>query len=148
MCLPNSPSNRHGICLLSCHFFVLFFGEEEEEEALRAKKSETSSRQTFHNKNFHSNIREFLGRVRCQMKEARGPELKVICWHKLFGRLWDVPAKIPGYPAKKICFPWTSRDTPKFLALLLQVQNPHPTRRYLDPKVWVCAPFSSLSSSF
>ena len=62
---------------------------------------------------------------------------------KLFGHPRDIPPKIP-------------RDiSPESLVFLgfegtlwlppLHVEEPHPTRRYPDQKVWVCAPFSRKS---
>ena len=54
------------------------------------------------------------------------------------------PGKIPGYPAKKVWFPWVSRDIPNFRPPPLHLENPHPTGGYPDPKIWVWDPFSSL----
>ena len=50
------------------------------------------------------------------------------------------PAKIPGYPPKGL-FPWVSRTYQTFCPPPPHMEDPHSTRRYPDPEVWVCAPF-------
>ena len=66
-------------------------------------------------------------------------QLESLLFLKLFGHPRDIPDK---NPAKKVWFPWVSRDTPSFLAPApsrgrpppLHVEDPHPTGRYPDPK--------------
>ena len=58
----------------------------------------------------------------------------------------DIPAKILGYPAQKFGFPgFRSKHIPNFLAPTPSHGRPPPIRGYVDPKVWVCAPFSCLT---
>ena len=57
----------------------------------------------------------------------------------LFGHPQDIPAQIPWYSAKTSCR--------TFWPPTLHVKDPHPTRRYPVPKVWVCPPFFCLKSS-
>ena len=47
-------------------------------------------------------------------------------------------------PAKKFGFPGLQRTYRTFWPPPLHVEDPHPTRKYLDQKVWVWVPFSSL----
>ena len=71
----------------------------------------------------------------------RGQELNTnFFFLTLFGHPRD-PSKIPGYPAKKVWFPGVSQT---FWPPPLHVKDPHPSRRYPDPKVWVYALFSCL----
>ena len=64
---------------------------------------------------------------------------------KLFGHPRDILAEILGYPAKKVWFPWVSKNMPNFWAPTPRhTEDAHPTRRYPDQKVWVWVPFSSL----
>ena len=56
---------------------------------------------------------------------------------------------LPGYSnqnprisRQEVWFSCVSRDMPNFLALPIHLEDPNPTGRYPDPKVWVCAPFS------
>ena len=55
------------------------------------------------------------------------------------------PGKIPGYPAKRVWFPWFRGTYRTFRPPPLHVEDPHPTGGYPDPKVWVWAPFSCLN---
>ena len=64
-----------------------------------------------------------------------------------FRALLGYPSKIPGYPAKKVWFPWFRGTYRTFWPPPLHVEEPHPTRKKLDPKIWVWVPFSSLNSS-
>ena len=53
----------------------------------------------------------------------------------------------PGISRPKSLISLVSRDIPNFLAPPpLHVEDPHPTRRYPDQKVWVWVPFSCLMS--
>ena len=63
---------------------------------------------------------------------------------KLFGHPGISRAKIPGYPATKFGFPGFRRTYRTFWPPPLHVEDPHPTRKYPDQKVWVWVPFSSL----
>ena len=63
------------------------------------------------------------------------------CFLKLFGRFQDIPAKILGYPTQKFGFPGFLGTYRTFCSLPPHVEDPHPTGRYPDPRVWVCAPF-------
>ena len=56
------------------------------------------------------------------------------------------PSKIPGYPAKKVWFPWFRGAYRTFWPPPLHVEDPHPTRKYPDSKVWVWVPFSCLTN--
>ena len=72
----------------------------------------------------------------------RGQKLNTNFFLKLFGHPRDIPAKIPGHPAKKFGFRGFRRTYRTIWPLPLHVEDPHPTpRRYLDQKVWVWAPF-------
>ena len=51
------------------------------------------------------------------------------------------PGKIAGYPAQKVWFPWFRGTYRTFRPPLLHVEDPHPTAKYPDPKVWVWVPF-------
>ena len=46
------------------------------------------------------------------------------------------PGKIPGYPGKKIWFPWFRRTYRTFWPPPLQVEDPYPNGKYPDSKVW------------
>ena len=61
---------------------------------------------------------------------------------KLFGHPRDIPAKTPGYPAKKFGFHGFRRTYRTFWPPPLHVEDPHPTRRYLDQKFWAWVPFA------
>ena len=51
----------------------------------------------------------------------------------------------PATSRPKGWFPWVSRDIPSFMAPTRSRRNePHPTRRYPDQRVWVWVPFSRL----
>ena len=65
---------------------------------------------------------------------------------KLFGRPRDIPPKSRDIPPKKFGFPGFRGTYRAFWPPPLHVEDPHPTRRYLDQKVWVWVPFSCLSS--
>ena len=55
------------------------------------------------------------------------------------------PGKIPGCPGtKRFGFPGFRRTYRTFWPPPLHVEDPHPTRKYPDQKVWVWVPFSSL----
>ena len=63
---------------------------------------------------------------------------------ELFGlHVEDHHRQNPGISPKKFVFPAYRTFSPP----PLHVEDPHPTGRYLDPKVWVCAPFSCLKTS-
>ena len=64
---------------------------------------------------------------------------------KLFGHFRDIPAKFPGYPAQKVWFPWFRGAYRTFWPPPLHVEDPYPTGKYPDSKVWVCALFSCLT---
>ena len=55
------------------------------------------------------------------------------------------PGKIPGYPAKKVWFPWFRGTYRTFWPPPLHVEDPHPTRKYPHPKVQVWVPFLRLT---
>ena len=44
------------------------------------------------------------------------------------------PGKVPGYPAKKVWFPWFRGTYRTFWPPPLEVEDPHPNRQYPDPK--------------
>ena len=53
------------------------------------------------------------------------------------------PGKILGYPAPKVWFPWFRGTYRTFWPPPVHVEDPYPTEKYPDPKVWVWVPFSS-----
>ena len=55
------------------------------------------------------------------------------------------PGKIPGYPAQKVWFPWFRGTYRTFWPPPVHVEDPYPTGKYPDQKVWVWVPFSSLT---
>ena len=57
------------------------------------------------------------------------------------------PGKIPGYPAQKVWFPVFWRTYQTFWPPPVHVEDPYPTGKYPDQKVWVWVPFSSLNLS-
>ena len=65
---------------------------------------------------------------------------------KLFGRSRN--AKTPGYSTKKFGLPGFRRTYRTFWPSPLHVEDPHPTRRYPDQKVWVWVPSSSLKKFY
>ena len=77
----------------------------------------------------------------------RGQKLNTNFFLKLFEHPRDIPAKIPGDPAKMFGFPGFRRTCRTFWPPHLHVEDPHPTRRYPDQKVWVWVLFSSLKST-
>ena len=83
----------------------------------------------------------------CPSKNSRlGPEYGTqICFLKLFGHFWDIPAKFRDIPPKRFGFPGFEGHTELF-APPLHLKDPHPTAagRYPDQKVWVWVPFSCL----
>ena len=58
---------------------------------------------------------------------------------RLFGHFREIPAK-SGIARPKVSFPWVSKDMPNFLPPTRSCEDPHPTRRYPDQKVWVWVP--------
>ena len=60
---------------------------------------------------------------------------------KFLGHPWDIPAKIPGYPAKSLVSLGLEGYREPFWPPPLHVEDPHPSRRYPDQKVWVWVPF-------
>ena len=56
----------------------------------------------------------------------------------------DIPAKSRDIPQKKKWFPWFRGTYRTFGPPPLHVEDPHPTRKYPDAKVWVWVPFSCL----
>ena len=53
---------------------------------------------------------------------------------------WDIPAKILGYPTKKVWFSWAPMDTPKFFdPHPFTRKTPTPSQDIPDAKVWVSA---------
>ena len=64
-----------------------------------------------------------------------------------FSSIAGISQQNPGYPAKKRSFPG-SRDIPNFSAPPLHVEDPYPTGKYPDSKVWVCALSSCLVICF
>ena len=76
----------------------------------------------------------------------RGRELNTIVFLKLFGHLWDIPAKSRDIPPKKFDFPGFEGHTEFFGSHPgLHMEDPNPTRKYPHPKVWVCVLLSCLS---
>ena len=63
---------------------------------------------------------------------------------KLFGCPRDIPAKSRDIPPKKFDFPGFEGRIGLFGPPPVHVEDPHPTRKYPDQKVWVWVPFSSL----
>ena len=59
---------------------------------------------------------------------------------KLFGCFQDIPAKVPGYPAKELVSLGFEGHTGLFGPHPSR-GRPHPTRRSPDQKVWVWVPF-------
>ena len=49
-------------------------------------------------------------------KQIQGQKLNVNFFSQTFRATPGYPGKIPGYPARKVCFPSVSRDIPNFLA--------------------------------
>ena len=75
----------------------------------------------------------------------RGPELNTNFFLKLFGQFRDIPAKSRDIPPKKFDFPGFEGRIELFAPPPVHVEDPHPTRKYPDQKVWVRVPFSSLN---
>ena len=73
---------------------------------------------------------------------CRGRELNVPFFSQTFRAPPGYPGKIPGYPAKKVRFPWFRGTYRTFWPPPLHVEDPYPTGKYPDSKVWVCALFS------
>ena len=63
---------------------------------------------------------------------------------KLFGHRRDIPAKSRDIPPKKFDFPCFKGHTELFAPHPIHLEDPCPTGKYLDSKVWVCALFSCL----
>ena len=63
---------------------------------------------------------------------------------RLFGHRRDIPAKSRDIPPQKVWFPWFRGTYRTFWPQPFRVEDPHPTGKYRDSKVWVCAPFSCL----
>ena len=57
-----------------------------------------------------------------------------------FGHPRDIPAKISGYPAREFGLPGFRRTYRTFWPPPVHAEDPHPTRRYPDRKVWVWVP--------
>ena len=55
------------------------------------------------------------------------------------------PGKIPGYPAQKVWFPVFRGTYRTFWPPPVHVEDPYPTGKYPDQKVWVWVPLSSFS---
>ena len=75
---------------------------------------------------------------------ARGQKSNTNFFSQTFRAPPGYPGKIPGYPAKKFGLPGFRRTYRTFWPPPLNVEDPHPTRKYPDQKVWVWLPFSSL----
>ena len=60
---------------------------------------------------------------------------------KLFGHPSGISQENPGHPAQKFGFAGFRRIYQTFWHPPVHVENPHPTGRYPDPKVWVGALF-------
>ena len=73
--------------------------------------------------------------------------LKIWALRDLFfvGQFRDIPAKSRDIPPKSLVFPGFRRTYRTFWHPPLEVEDPHPTRKYPDQKVWVWVPFSSLT---
>ena len=89
-------------------------------------------------------VRDFseTGRLFCQTFLGNGN------WTQTFFsqtfRVPPYPGKIPGYPAQKVWFPWFRGTYRTFWPPPVHVEDPYPTGKYPDQKVWVWVPFSSL----
>ena len=71
-----------------------------------------------------------------------GPKIEhKLFFLKLFGHFRDIPAKSRDIPPKKVWFPWFRGTYRTFWPPPLHVEDPHPTRKYPDQKVWVWVPF-------
>ena len=74
-----------------------------------------------------------------------GPKIQhKLLFLKLFGHRRDIPAKSRDIQPKKFDFPGFEGLIEPFGPLPLHVGGPHPTGRYPDPKVRVCAHFACL----
>ena len=74
----------------------------------------------------------------------RGPIEHKLFFLKLFGHRRDIPAKSRDIPPKKFDFPWFRETYRTFWPPPFQVEDPYPTGKYPDSKVWVWVPFSCL----
>ena len=83
-----------------------------------------------------------------KIRFSRKPSLGTKIEHKLFFLNFlgapGISLAKAGISRQKVWFPWVLKDIPNFSAPPLHVEDPHPTRRYPDQKVWVWVPFSSL----
>ena len=80
----------------------------------------------------------------CLPNLCRGRELNTTSFFflKLFGHPWDIPAKIPGYPAKKFGFPEFRRTCRTFWPPTPSHGRPPPPPEDIrTKKVWVWVPF-------
>ena len=78
-------------------------------------------------------------------ERSRGQKLNTIFVFQTFRAPPGYPSKNPGIYHQKVWFHWVTRDKPNFLAPTPWRADPHPTGRYPEPKVWVCATFASLT---
>ena len=76
---------------------------------------------------------------------ARGQKLNANFFFSNFSGTAGISQQIPGISRQKICFPCFRGTYRTFWPPPLHVEDPHPTGKYPDQKVWVWVPFSLLS---
>ena len=89
----------------------------------------------------------YTGDRTSEMTTNLGPktEQKTFFFLKFFGRLQDIPAKSRNIPPKKFDFPGSEGHAKTFWSSLLHVEDPYPTGKYPDSKVWVWVLFLYLT---
>ena len=65
-----------------------------------------------------------------------------------FGHRRDIPAKSRDILPPKFDFPGFEGHTEPFWPPPLHVEDPYPTRKYLDSKVWMCALLPCLNNGY
>ena len=84
--------------------------------------------------------------AKCRPKKGTRIEHKLFFVPLTFRVPPGYPGKIPGYPAKKVWFPWFRGTYWIFWPPPLHVEDPYPTGKCPDSKVWVCALSSCLKA--
>ena len=75
---------------------------------------------------------------------SRGQKLNPKFFFSNFSGTAGISQQNPGISRQKSLISLLSRGIPNFLPPPLHVEDPHPTGRYPDPKVWVWVRFSSM----
>ena len=78
---------------------------------------------------------------------SKGRELNTNFFFSNFSGTPGISRQNPGISRQKSLISLVSRDILNFLAPPLRVEDPYPTGKYPDSKVWVCALFSFLTKN-